>query len=81
MKNNIKNTREAVKEKILTLVLGAFGLVAALAWNDAIQTIFKIIFPQSQGLIEKLSYAVLVTIIFALIALQIKKTSENVKEE
>ena len=81
MKDHIKNTREVVKEKMLTLILGAFGLVAALAWNDAIQTLFKIIFPQSQGLIEKLSYAVLVTIIFALIALQLKKTSENVKEE
>ena len=80
MKNRIKNTREAVKEKMLTLILGAFGLVAALAWNDAIQALFKIIFPQSQGLIEKLSYAVLVTVIFALIALQLKKTSENVEE-
>ena len=39
-----------VIEKIAALITAAFGLVAALAWNGAIQTAFKQIFGDASTL-------------------------------
>lgn len=73
----IQETQKAVKEKMLTLILGGFGLVAALAWNDAIQTLFNNLFPQSNGLVGKFVYAILITAIVVIISLRLKKISEQ----
>ena len=67
------------KEKIFTLLLGGFGLVAALAWNDAIQTFFNTFFPKSDCLIGKFVYAVLVTCVVAFVSINLAKTSEDKK--
>ena len=40
-------------EKMTTLVAAGFGLVAGLAWNQAIQDLFKLLFPEQGGLIAK----------------------------
>ena len=73
----IEETQKEIKEKMLTLILAGFGLVAALAWNDAIQTLFKVIFPKSEGVIGKFIYAVIITILVVVITLQLKKISEK----
>jgi hypothetical protein len=39
------------------LATTTFGLVAALAWNDDIQSILKTYFGEQQGLIAKIWYA------------------------
>jgi hypothetical protein len=36
--------QKEVIEKIAALITAAFGLVAALAWNEAIQEIFRLAF-------------------------------------
>lgn len=71
--------KKETKEKIVTLILGGFGLVASLAWNDAIQTFFNTFFPKSQGFIGKLLYAIVVTSIVVFISLYLAKISENNK--
>jgi len=73
----VQETQKAVKEKMLTLILGAFALVAALAWNDAIQTLFNTLFPKSNGLIGKFIYALIITVIVVVISLRLKKISEE----
>jgi len=75
----IKRTQKAAKEKMLTLILAGFGLVAALAWNDAIQTLFRVLFPKSEGVIGKFIYAILITALVVIISLQLRKTSEKEK--
>ena len=37
-----------VLDKLVELVTAAFGLVAALAWNTAIQALFTLIFPRRE---------------------------------
>ncbi|MBU3901662.1 hypothetical protein KJ590_03270 [Patescibacteria group bacterium] len=78
--NKIKETKKEVKEKMLTLVLAGFGLVAALAWNDAIQTLFKILFPKSEGVIGKFIYAAIVTILIVFISSHLRKISEKTEQ-
>ena len=75
--DKIKETKKEVREKMFTLILAGFGLVAALAWNDAIQTLFKVLFPKSEGVIGKIIYAIIVTIVVVLISSRLKKNIEK----
>jgi hypothetical protein len=73
--------KQEVLDKLGALMMAAFGLVAALAWNDAIKTIFKEIFGDSSTIVPMLIYASMVTIIavilIILVARAIAKSKNN----
>ncbi len=73
----------AILEKLATLITAAFGLVAALAWNDTIKAIFKHYFGTSETIPAMLVYAVVVTVIAVFATIQIGKAAElaQLKEE
>jgi hypothetical protein len=71
--------RNEVIEKIAALATAAFGLVAALAWNGAIQAIFKKVFGSAEGIGPMLVYAIVITIIAVIVTLWIGKASEKAK--
>lgn len=51
------------REKIVSYMLAAFGLVAGLAWNEAVQALVNTIFPLSKDAVWiKFLYAVIVTV-------------------
>jgi hypothetical protein len=52
-----------IKGKIVTLMTGAFGFVAALQWNNAITEWLKPITAAGQGALPLTGVAILVTII------------------
>lgn len=68
-----------VTDKIAALVTAAFGLVAALAWNGAIITIFKKIFDGQETIASMLIYAVLVTIIAVLMTIWVGRAAARAK--
>ncbi|MFA7562733.1 MAG: DUF5654 family protein [Methanoculleus sp.] len=70
-----------VIEKIAALVTAAFGLVAALAWNGAIQEFFKLIFGDQSTLVAMFVYAVVVTIIAVLAVVLIGRAAAKAKGE
>jgi len=72
--------KNEIIEKMSDLITAAFGLVAALAWNGAIQAIFKQVFGTAEGVGPTLVYAVVVTVIAVLATLWIGKLSEQVKQ-
>jgi len=51
------------REVIVSLIVSAFALVAALFWRDAIQAFIEELVPQGQGLTYQFFVAILVTII------------------
>ena len=54
-------------KQTLGYIIAAFGLVAGLAWNDAIKALIEYLFPLSQNtLFAKFGYAVLVTVLAVL---------------
>ncbi|MBI5654997.1 hypothetical protein HZC53_05105 [Candidatus Uhrbacteria bacterium] len=55
------NLRLSVLQKTLELMTGAFSLVAALAWNDAIQALFLRLFGPQSGIFAKFLYAFIIT--------------------
>ena len=71
--------KKAVMEKLAALVTIAFGLVAALAWNGAIQTIFKSIFGEANSIGAMLIYAIVVTIIAVYATIGIGKAAAKSK--
>lgn len=62
-----KSMSEQVVHQMSSLITSAFGLVAALAWNDAIKAILDRFFKKGDGLTAQLVYAVVITL-FAVIA-------------
>ena len=73
--------KSEVIEKMAALVTAAFGLVAALAWNGAIQAVFKKLFGTAEGIVPMLIYAVVVTIIAVIATIWIGKSAEKAKKE
>jgi uncharacterized BrkB/YihY/UPF0761 family membrane protein len=72
--------KSEIIEKLSVLSTGAFGLVAALAWNSAIQKIFQDIFGEQSSIGVMLGYAVIVTVLAVLITLWIGRISEKAKK-
>lgn len=68
-----------VKAQIITLLTGAIGLIAALAWNEAVKALFVKIFGEANGLAAKFGYAVVVTIIVVWMTMRLAKL--NVQDE
>ena len=71
--------KKEVIEKLAALITAAFGLVAALAWNDTIQTIFKAVFGEAGGVGPMLVYALVVTIIAVIATLWIGSIADKAK--
>lgn len=67
-----------VLDKMITLATSAFGLVAALAWNEAIKTLFSEIFGTASGIISLFIYAIVVTIIAVMVTTRLGKIAEKV---
>lgn len=70
-----------VLDKFAQLITTALGLVAALAWNTAIQNLFNKVFGEAGAeLIGQFTYAVLITlaVIFATIA--VSRAAERAKK-
>ncbi|MBT3323694.1 hypothetical protein HN681_00735 [archaeon] len=69
--------KKDVIEKFAALITAAFGLVAALAWNDTIKAIFVRIFGSSDTVLAMVIYAVIVTILAVIATLYIAKAAEK----
>ncbi len=68
------SVKTEVMTQIAALVTAAFGLVAALAWNGAIQAIFKEVFGTTDTITGNLVYAVVVTIVAVIATMLIARS-------
>jgi uncharacterized membrane protein (DUF106 family) len=76
-----KELKTQIATQMLTLATSGFGLVAALAWNEFIQTAVKeVINPllgQSSGLISQLIYAIIVTALAVIVTYNLSKFAKK----
>ena len=72
--------KQEVIQKLSTLVAAAFGLVAALAWNDTIKAIFAKVFEEPNTVPAMLIYSTVVTVIAVVATIHIGKVTEKAKE-
>lgn len=72
--------RLTIVQKILELMTSAFALVAALAWNDAIQSLFLRIFGATNGVVAKFLYALIITAIVVGVAIRLSRVSKLIEK-
>lgn len=72
-----KKLRQELFKQMITLSTSGFGLVAALAWNEAIQSFVNVYVNKylsvGSGVISKFIYAALITVLAVFITYQLAK--------
>lgn len=70
-----------ILDKFSTLISTALGLVAALAWNTAIQSLFSVIFGEAGGaLVGQFAYAILITVVVIFATIAVSRAAERAKK-
>ena len=69
--------RKEVLNQMFTFIIGAFSLVAALAWNSTIESIFKQIFGTPDKISAKLIYSIFITIIVVIVITTFSKLNNK----
>ena len=66
--------RREVREKTVGYILAALGLVAGLAWNEAIKAVIVLVFPNpGNDILPKFIYAVAVTIVIVVVSVYLAR--------
>ena len=76
-----KETTKMVLQSMIALASAALGLVAALAWNDAIKETIKLLMADDESLGSKYTYAILATAIAVIVILILAKLAAKVGGE
>ncbi len=69
-----------ILETFAALITAAFGLIAALAWNEAIKGLISKFFDSGDGLLANFVYAIVVTIIAVVFAILITNSIKKAKD-
>ena len=83
IKNAFRKITNVEKEailKTLTYIMAAFGLIAALAWNEAISELINQYFKHGSNIISKFIYAGVVTFVAVIISLYISRIIDREKK-
>jgi uncharacterized membrane protein len=76
IKKKSAELESSVREKTVGYITAAFGLVAGLAWNDAIKALIEKVFPGAgEGIFAKFGYALLITAIVVFITRALIKSA------
>ena len=76
-----RETLKMVLQSMIALASAALGLVAALAWNDAIKETIKLLMTDDESLSAKYTYAILATAIAVIVVLVLAKIAAKVGGE
>jgi putative flippase GtrA len=68
-------------ETFAALITAAFGLVAALAWNETIKAAIALVFPSGDDLMGNLIYAIIVTVLAVIMTFWISRALGKAKEQ
>jgi hypothetical protein len=71
----VKKAGIAVKKRMFSYIAAGLGLVAGLAWNDAVGTLISYLIPKSDNtVVAKMIYAFVVTLVVAVLLFYIEKS-------
>lgn len=70
-----------VREKAAGYLLAGFGVVAGLAWNEAVKELIEVLWPMDQeSLIAKFVYACAMTLLVVIASMVLLKFTKKKKE-
>ena len=77
-----KDLKIEILEQVASLATSGFGLVAALAWNDAIKAVFVQLFPRpGDNVIALVGYALIITVLVVIITIQLGRAVNLAKKQ
>lgn len=81
LKKDGKEIKREIRQRTIGYIVAAFGLVAGLAWNDAVKTLIENLFPLGRGtLLAKFIYAISMTLVVVVISVYLIRFSEKEKK-
>jgi hypothetical protein len=80
MAKSVEQTR-AIVQSMITLSSAALGLVAALAWNEAIKALMKSILGEDDSIAGLFTYAILATAIAVIVLIILARTAARIGGE
>jgi uncharacterized membrane protein len=76
----VEKVTAEVLDKFAELITVALGLVAALAWNTAIQNLFTMIFGKAgSALIGQFVYAIIITLVVIFATITVSRAAERAR--
>lgn len=82
LKEEIIGINKELRNKLAGYIVAGLGLVAGLAWNDAIKSMIEYFFPlEENSLLAKFIYAVLITLLVVLISVYTIKILKGREEK
>ena len=73
--------RKVFLQTMITLASASLGLVAALAWNEAIKAIIKEVLQTGESITGLLTYAILATVIAVVVVMMLGRAAARVGGE
>src|SRR5258708_23288876 len=75
-----RSTRSVI-QSMITLASAALGLVCALAWNDAIKSVMRVLLGDDKSIPGQFTYAVLATLLAVIVLLILGKMAGKIGGE
>lgn len=80
IKEDAERLRREIQERTVGYITTALGLVAGLAWNEAIKAVIEYVFPMdSSTLLAKIIYALLVTLMVVVLSSYLLRLAQKGK--
>ncbi len=76
-----KEQTKMIVQSCIALASAALGLVAALAWNDAIKALMKHLLGEDEGIAALFTYAILATLIAVIVVLVLARVAAKIGGE
>lgn len=72
------NIRKEIRSRTIGYIVGALGLVAGLAWNEAIRQLIDVIFPLAKNSIWiKFVYAIIITAVVVWVSMYLVRLGDD----
>jgi hypothetical protein len=77
----MSNLDNEIRGRAVGYISGAFGLVAGLAWNEAIVGLINVLFPLSKNsVLAKFVYAIILTVVVVVVVMNLDRLLRTEKE-
>lgn len=81
LKKEQERVSREMAQKTLGYVLASFGLVAGLAWNEAVKSLIEFMFPfANDSLLAKFVYALIMTVVVIVVTVYLARVLGVQKE-
>lgn len=72
-KEDLVKTKFEFMDRLITIIIAGMGLIAALAWDEALKHVFDAIFHEEGSLWGDIGYAIVITFLATIVSIYLRK--------